>query len=51
MSGLIADDCIVQIIQPLQLQWNFFIRLPEITETFENETNSDSINTTFSMSI
>lgn len=41
---------IVQRIQPPQLEWNFFIRLPDVTKNFENETNSNSINSTFAMS-
>lgn len=49
--GLMADDCIVQRIQPLHPKWHFLMALSEISESFESETDSDSIsiNSVFAM--
>lgn len=50
ISGLIANDCMVQIIPSLLWKVYFLVTLLETSETFESESNSDSMKNTFPMS-
>lgn len=47
ISGLIANDCMVQIIPSLLWKVYFLVTLLETSETFESESNSDSMKNTF----
>lgn len=50
ISGLITNDCMVQIIPSLLWKVDFLVTLLETSETFESEGNSDSMKNTFPMS-
>ena len=50
ISGLIANDCMVQIIPSLLWKVYFLVTFLETSETFESESNSDSMKNTFPMS-
>lgn len=50
ISGLITNDCMVQIIPSLLWKVDFLVTLLETSETFESASNSDSMKNTFPMS-